>query len=225
VPSPKRLCVVQGRSIRGGSDQVLFADEPADFCAGAFFLSAQRFFTATDMRFLAAALIPRFGFAAVAGATTLADDFDLRAAHRAFIAADRRRLPAGVIPLPRLGAPALPVVCRVGLAAPTRSSRASIALSNRSRSRFSSETILSRFNSNLLQDLLSHSIKVGPVHFQVARAIPDLAGYLQPAQPVLALQSDESSDSKWGDQCYCSTSSVLIAVPPFRCKTRAIVLK
>jgi hypothetical protein len=124
--------------------------------AAACRFSAQRFFIASEMRFLPAAVIPllRFlGADAPATEDALCDgagDFELRAAHRAFIAWDNRLLPAGVIPLPRFGATALPEG-RVGDdAKPTPSSRALIALPIRSRSLFSSETILSKSNSNLL---------------------------------------------------------------------------
>jgi hypothetical protein len=122
----------------------------------AFFFSAQRFFIASEMRFLPAAVIPPLRFLGAdlpANETGLRDavgDFELRAAHRAFIAWDSRLLPAGVIPLPRFGATAL-TEGRLGDAAkPTPSSRALIALPIRSRSLFSSETILSKSNSDLL---------------------------------------------------------------------------
>jgi hypothetical protein len=147
------LCVITWESTRACRPQAVLADATPGFCPSAFFFSAQRFFTPTDRRFLAAALIPRFVVPVAAGdELSLADDFDLRAAHRAFIAADRRRLPAAVMPLPRLGAAASLVICRVGLAAAVPSARASIALSKRSRSRFSSETILYKSNSILLED-------------------------------------------------------------------------
>jgi hypothetical protein len=68
-----------------------------DFRAGAFFFSAQRFFIAAAMSLRAAGLMRRLLAPALAGAGTA--DLDLRAAQRAFIASDRRRLPAAVIPL------------------------------------------------------------------------------------------------------------------------------
>jgi hypothetical protein len=138
------------------------ADATAGFRASTFLFSAQCFFSAAEMRFLAAAVIPRFVTAEVAVVVAVAlglpDDVDLRAAHRACIASDRRRLPAEVIPLPRLGAADPTVIRRVGLAVPSPSARASIALSNRSRSCFSSETILSRFNCGLLSEFLLYHI-------------------------------------------------------------------
>jgi hypothetical protein len=122
----------------------------------AAFFSAQRFFIASEMRFLAAAVIPppRF-FGATAAATMavprdLAGDFDLRAAQRAFIAAESRLLPAGVIPLPRFGATALPADRLGEPTKPAPLSRALIALPIRSRSLFSSATILSKSNGDLL---------------------------------------------------------------------------
>ena len=80
-----------------------FGDPPA--FEDAFLFSAQRFFIASDRRFLPAALMPPRRFlgaappATVAAVREVAADFDLRAAHRAFIAWDNRLLPAGVIPL------------------------------------------------------------------------------------------------------------------------------
>ncbi len=99
----------------------------------------------TPRRFLGAA--PP---ATVAAVREVAADFELRAAHRAFIAWDNRLLPAGVIPLRRFGAPALPALRLGDPARPAPSTRARIALPIRSRSLFRSETILSRFNSGLL---------------------------------------------------------------------------
>jgi hypothetical protein len=71
-------------------------------------------------------------------------DFTLRAAQRAFIAADNRLLPAGVILPRRLGATGLRADRLVG------SSRALMALPIRSRSLFRSATILLRSNLGLL---------------------------------------------------------------------------
>jgi hypothetical protein len=121
--------------------------EPSAFRAGAFFFSAQRFFIAAAMRLRAAGLMRRLVGPAVARAGTA--DLDRRAAQRAFIASDRRRLPAAVIPLPRLDTTAA-VLC-VGLVARPPSARARIALSIRSRSLFNSETILFKSNRLLLQ--------------------------------------------------------------------------
>jgi len=87
-----------------------FRDPPA--FEDAFLFSAQRFFIASDRRFLPAALMPPRRFlgaaapAAVAAVRELAAGFDLRAAHRAFIAWDNRLLPAGVIPCGALALPA-----------------------------------------------------------------------------------------------------------------------
>src|SRR6266851_3673461 len=92
----------------------------------------------------AAGLMRRLFAPALAGAGTA--DLNLPAAQRAFIASDRRRLPAALIPLPRLAA-----VPRLGLVTPAPSTRALIALSIRSRSLFNSETILSKSNRLLLK--------------------------------------------------------------------------
>src|SRR6202035_1476603 len=92
------------------------------------------------MSLRAAGLMRRLLAPALAGAATA--DLNLPAAQRAFIASDRRRLPAALIPLPRLDAKA--AVARGGLVARTPPARALIALSIRSRSLLSSETILSR---------------------------------------------------------------------------------
>jgi hypothetical protein len=109
----------------------------------AFFFSAQRFFIASERRFLPAAVIPppRFLVAVVRDAV---DDFALRAAQRAFIAAANRFLPAGVIPPRRLGEAALRVARFVTLDKPAPSSKALIARPIRSRSLLRSETILLR---------------------------------------------------------------------------------
>ena len=131
-----------------------FRDPPA--FEDAFLFSAQRFFIASDRRFLPAALMPPRRFlgaappATVATVREVAADFDLRAAHRAFIAWDNRLLPAGVIPLLRFGAPGLSAVRLGDPAGPAPSTRARIALPILSRSLFRSETILSRSNSGLL---------------------------------------------------------------------------
>jgi hypothetical protein len=56
-----------------------------------FLFSAQRFFVASEMRFLPATVIPLPRFLGVATAAAPRDapgDFELRAAHRAFIAWD-----------------------------------------------------------------------------------------------------------------------------------------
>jgi hypothetical protein len=122
----------------------------------AFLFAAQRFFIASETRFLPAAVIPPPRFlgvdvpATVAALRDEASDFELRAAHRAFIAWDSRLLPAGVIPLLRFGATALPEGRLGDDDKPTPASRALIALPIRSRSLFSSETILSKSNSDLL---------------------------------------------------------------------------
>jgi hypothetical protein len=115
-----------------------------------FLFSAQRLFIASEMRFLPAAVMPPRRFATIACVREGLVDFDMRAAQRAFIACDSRFLPAGVIPLPRFGEAALPFVRRAALAKPTPSRSALMALPIRSRSLFSSETILSRSNRNLL---------------------------------------------------------------------------
>jgi len=109
--------------------------------------SAQRFFIASDMRLLPAAVMPPlcfFGAAAFVGADTFRDlvtDFALRAAHLAFIASDNRLLPAALMPpFRRLGAPLLAV--EFGAATtPAPSSNELIALPIRSRSLFNSERI------------------------------------------------------------------------------------
>jgi hypothetical protein len=78
----------------------VLVESPAALREEAFLLSAQLFFIASDMRFLAAAVIPRFDPRLVAAEVARGPlaSFDLRAAHRAFIASDRRRRPAAVIP-------------------------------------------------------------------------------------------------------------------------------
>jgi hypothetical protein len=123
-------------------------DQPPALAAACRF-SAQRFFIASEMRRLPAALIPRRFPELAAVATedeTLAAGFTLRAAQRAFMASDSRFLPAALIPpvrpfgLPRL-ATDLAAVDR-----PAPSSKAAIALPIRSRSLFNSETIALRSN-------------------------------------------------------------------------------
>jgi hypothetical protein len=104
-----------------------FAFRSAPLCEAVFLFSVQRFFVASDMRFLAAALIPRFVPPLVADELTRGApaDLDLRVAHRAFVASDKRRLPASPMPLPRLGA--LAPLAREELTAPTPSARVLIA--------------------------------------------------------------------------------------------------
>jgi hypothetical protein len=108
------------------------------------FLSAQRFFIASDSLFLPAGVSrPRLFGAAVLGDNL----FDRRFAQRRFIASDKRRRPSGVMPLRLLRA-----TFRVGPLAfkPVLSSRAVIARCIFSLSRFNSAMILSRSNMVLL---------------------------------------------------------------------------
>ena len=108
------------------------------------FLSAQRFFIASDSLFLPAGV----SRARLFGAAVLGDDlFDRRFAQRRFIASDKRRRPSGVMP-PRL----LRATFRVGPLGfkPAPSSRAVIARCIFSLSRFNSAMILSRSNMDLL---------------------------------------------------------------------------
>jgi len=118
----------------------------------AFFFSAQRFFIASERRFLPAAVIPppRFLAGVAVVVRDAVADFALRFAQRAFIAAARRFLPAGVIPPRRLGEAALRADRLVGFDNPAPSSRALIARPIRSRSLFRSDTIAFRSNSDLL---------------------------------------------------------------------------
>jgi hypothetical protein len=108
------------------------------------FLSAQRFFIASDSLFLPAGVSPSRLF----GAAVLGDNlFDRRFAQRRFIASDKRRRPSGVMPLRLLRA-----TFRVGPLAfkPAPSSRAVIARCIFSLSSFNSAMILSRSKMVLL---------------------------------------------------------------------------
>ena len=120
----------------------------------AFLLSAQRFFIASEIRFLPAGVIPppRFlgaGLATVDTFFTVTSDFALRAAQYALIAAACRFLPAGVIPPRRLGSALLLTRDLVGPVRPAPSSRALMAMPIRSCSAFNTAMILSRSNSDL----------------------------------------------------------------------------
>jgi hypothetical protein len=108
------------------------------------FLSAQRFFIASDSLLLPAGVSrPRLFGVAVLGDNL----FDRRFAQRRFIASDKRRRPSGVMLLRLLRA-----AFRVGplLLKPAPSSRAAIARCIFSLSRFNSAMILSRSNMVLL---------------------------------------------------------------------------
>src|ERR1022692_1504037 len=102
----------------------------------AFFFSAQRFFIASERRFLPAAVIPPARFLGVVAAAErdVVADFALRVAQRAFIAAASRFLPAGVIPPRRLGEAVLRGERLVAPASPTPSSKALTTRPSRSRS-------------------------------------------------------------------------------------------
>ena len=120
----------------------------------AFRLSAQRFFIASDSRFLPAGVMlpPRFlpaGLATLDTFFTMAADFVLRAAQYALIAAACRFLPAGVIPPRRLGAALLLTGDLVGSVETAPSSRALMAMPIRSCSVFNTAIILSRSKSSL----------------------------------------------------------------------------
>ena len=126
----------------------MLVESPAAFRDEAFLLSAQLFFIASDMRFLAAAVIPRFDPRLVAAEVARGPlaSFDLRAAHRAFIVSDRRFLPAALIPLRFLVEPLVATAARlfaIGALRPTPPSSATIACSRRPLSIFNSATILS----------------------------------------------------------------------------------
>ena len=117
------------------------------------FLSAQRFFIASDSLFLPAGVSrPRLFGAAVLGDNL----FDRRFAQRRFIASDKRRRPSGVMPLRLLRA-----TFRVGPLAfkPAPSSRAVIARCIFSLSRFNSAMILSS-SVPLGYDLSDHRLVV-----------------------------------------------------------------
>jgi hypothetical protein len=127
----------------------MLVESPAAFREEAFLLSAQLFFIASDMRFLAAAVIPRFAPRLVAAEVARGPlaSFDLRAAHRAFIASDRRFLPAALIPprcLVELVIAAAARLFAIGALRPTPPSKAAIACSRRPLSLFNSATILSK---------------------------------------------------------------------------------
>jgi hypothetical protein len=142
----------------------VLVESPA-FRAEAFFWSAQRFFAASDMRFLAAGLMPRFGPRLVAAAVTREPlaSFDLRiAAHRAFTASDGRRLPAAVIPPRFLAEPAVAAAVRLfATETPllTPPSKAEIACSRRPLSIFNSATI--RFRSIVLSSKVKVFVQGG----------------------------------------------------------------
>jgi len=126
----------------------VLVEPPTAFREEAFLLSAQLFFIASDMRFLAAADMPRFGPRLVAAEVARGPlaSFDLRAAHRAFMAWDRRRLPAAVIPprfLVELLVAAAARLFAIGAPRLTSPSKAAIACSRRPLSIFNSATILS----------------------------------------------------------------------------------
>jgi hypothetical protein len=105
------------------------------------------------MRFLPALVIPpRFFLGAsealeVAAARGVAEDFDLRAAHRAFIASEMRFRPAALIPPDFRPLPGPLLLSEFDAPVkPAPSSKELIALPIRSRSLFNSERICSRFN-------------------------------------------------------------------------------
>ena len=128
------------------------------------FLSAQRFFIASDSLFLPAGVSPPRLF----GAAGLGDNLlDRRFAQRRFIASDKRRRPSGVMPLRLLRA-----TYRVGPLAfkPAPSRRAVIARCIFSLSRFNSAMILSS-SVPLGYDLSDHRLVVNAAEAEKVRLI------------------------------------------------------